>query len=109
MDPYQLTINAFDKRAKDYQDKFMELDLYNDTYDLFCGLIKAPDARIFKIGCGPGNATRYLLTKRPDFQLEAIDTGENMIRLAKENIPSADFKVMDCRTIDQLDRQFDGI
>jgi 2-polyprenyl-3-methyl-5-hydroxy-6-metoxy-1,4-benzoquinol methylase len=32
-----------------------------------------------------------------------------MIQLAKENNPTADFQVMDCREMDQLTGQFDGI
>ncbi len=40
MDNYQLTFQTWDKLAQQYQEKFMELDLYNDTYDLFCQQIK---------------------------------------------------------------------
>lgn len=39
----------------------MDLDLYNDTYDAFCQAVYKPGARIFEIGCGPGNITRYVL------------------------------------------------
>jgi len=109
MDRYQTTKETYDAVAGAYQDKFMDLDLYNDTYDTFCRLVKKTGARIFEIGCGPGNITRYLLKQRPDFVLEAIDVAPNMIRLAQANNPTARFTVMDCREIDMLTHTFDGI
>lgn len=109
MDRYQQTIDTYNQLAAAYQDKFMDLDLYNDTYDKFCELIEKKKPKIFEIGCGPGNITRYLLKKRPDFKIDAIDMAPNMVQLAKENNPTADFKIMDCREIDQLTDRYDGI
>ena len=109
MDTYQETFDTWNKVAKLYQDKFMNLDLYDDTYDIFCEAINIENATILEIGCGPGNITKYLLSKRPDFRIEGIDISPNMIELAKANNPTANFKVMDCREIDKLQRKFDGI
>jgi len=109
MDSYQTTIDAYNKLASAYQDKFMHLQLYDDTYDIFCRLIEKVNPTVFEIGCGPGNITRYMLSKRPDFRIQAIDMAINMIRLAKENNPTADFTIMDCREIDKLTSKFDAI
>ncbi|WP_207434395.1 class I SAM-dependent DNA methyltransferase [Sabulibacter ruber] len=109
MDQNRRTTDTWDQLAQAYQDKFMNLDLYDDTYDLFCQLLPQPGAKIFEIGCGPGNITKYLLTKRADFQVEAIDTSPNMIRLAAANNPTAGFRVMDCRDIAHIQGGFDGI
>jgi cyclopropane fatty-acyl-phospholipid synthase-like methyltransferase len=109
MDPYQLTFNTYNKIAELYQEKFMDLDLYDDTYDAFCNLITKKDPAIFEIGCGPGNITRYLLQKRPDFRIEATDAAPNMVKLAQENNPAADCKVMDCRGLHLLTKKYDGI
>ena len=109
MDKYHITFQSWDKLASAYQDKFMDLDLYNDTYDLFCDLVKPPGASVLEIGCGPGNITRYVLSKRPDLHIEGIDTSPNMLKLAKENNPSAGFKVMDCRHIDTLTTTYDAV
>jgi 2-polyprenyl-3-methyl-5-hydroxy-6-metoxy-1,4-benzoquinol methylase len=109
MDPYQTTFQTWNKVAALYQEKFMDLDLYDDTYDRFCQLVEKPGAKVFEIGCGPGNITRYIRSKRPDFQIEAIDVAPNMIRLARENNPTVRFKVMDCREIDKIRDRFDGI
>ena len=109
MDNYELTFQTWDKIASQYQDKFMNMDMYDDTYDLFCELIKKSNPKIFEIACGPGNITNYILSKRPDFEVEAIDIAPNMIKLAKENNPTVSFKIMDCREIGKLTSKFDGI
>ena len=62
-----------------------------------------------EIGCGPGNITKYLLSKRPDFRIYGIDIAPNMIALAKENNPTAEYDVMDCRQIEVLKKKFDGV
>lgn len=87
----------------------MEMDLYNDTYDIFCDLIKESNAKIFDIATGPGNAVKYIQQRRPDFKIFGIDLSPNMIKLAKQNNPQADFAVMDCREIHAISRKFDGI
>ena len=87
----------------------MKLDLYNDTYDYICTHIEKQKAKILEIGCGPGNITKYLLSKRPDFDIFGIDMAANMIELARVNNPAARFAVMDCRHINRLDTKYDGI
>lgn len=109
MNNYKETFETWNKVAKLYQDKFMDLDLYNTSYDIFCEQIIKKNPRILEIGCGPGNITNYLLKKRPDFMIEAIDISPNMLELAKINNPRATFKVMDCRLIDQIETKFDAI
>jgi len=69
--------------ASSYEDKFMDFDLYNDTYDFFTEQITTNNPKILEIGCGPGNITKYVLGKRPDLKLTAIDIAPNMIKLAK--------------------------
>ena len=109
MNRYKATIQTWDKIALQYQDKFMEMDLYNDTYDRFCTAVAKPNATIFEIGCGPGNITKYLQSQRPDFKITATDAAPSMVALAQQHIPTAEFKVMDCREIDTLTAQFDAI
>jgi cyclopropane fatty-acyl-phospholipid synthase-like methyltransferase len=109
MDPYQITFQTWNKVAQLYQQKFMDLDLYNDTYDRFCELVEKQGAWVLEIGCGPGNITRYLVDKRPDFRLEAIDVAPAMIELAKANVPAARFRVMDVRALHTIEGAYDGI
>ncbi len=109
MDRYKETFDTWNKVASLYQDKFMDLDLYNDTYNFICNSIAKENAKVLEIGCGPGNITKYLLSKRPDFDIYGIDIAPNMIELAKRNNPSASFAVMDCRQIDEIKTKYDGI
>lgn len=106
---YKETFETWNKVAKVYEDKFMHLDVYNETYDYFCDAIVKPKAKILEIGCGPGNITQYLLSKKADFDILGIDIAPNMIQLAKKNNPKAQFKVMDCREIGNVTSTFDGI
>ncbi len=108
MNKYQITFQTWNKVADLYQKHFMDLDLYNDTYDAFCQRI-SPNAKVLEIGCGPGNITKYILDKRPDFELLAIDVAPSMIDLARANNPNAEFKVMDCREIDTISEKFNAI
>ncbi|WP_124981236.1 class I SAM-dependent DNA methyltransferase [Nonlabens xiamenensis] len=103
------TINTYNNAAEQYQNKFMQMDLYNDTFDKFCCLIQKENAEIFEIATGPGNVTKYLNLKRPDFKIFGIDLAPNMIELAKKNNPDSEFNVMNCKDIDKLDRKFDAI
>jgi 2-polyprenyl-3-methyl-5-hydroxy-6-metoxy-1,4-benzoquinol methylase len=109
LDKYKETFETWNKIANIYQEKFMDMDLYNDTYDYICKNIEKPKAKILEIGCGPGNITKYILSQRSDFDVFGIDIAENMVELAKQNNPTAQFAVMDCREINKLNTKFDGI
>jgi 2-polyprenyl-3-methyl-5-hydroxy-6-metoxy-1,4-benzoquinol methylase len=109
VDKNKETFETWNKVAKLYQDKFMYLDLYDDTYDECCMAIKKENSTVLDIGCGPGNITKYLLKKKPFFKIKGIDTSENMIALAKVNNPTAEFDLMDCREISILTQKFDAI
>lgn len=106
---YKETFATWNKLASLYQEKFMDLDIYNESYDLICSSITKKKAKILELGCGPGNITKYLLSKRPDFVIHGTDIAPNMIELAKKNNPGASFAVMDSRNIRELQTKFDGI
>lgn len=107
--PYQETFDTWNKVAALYQEKFMALDIYNHSYDQFLNSLGKTNSEIMEIGCGPGNITRYLLSKQPDLKILGIDVAPNMIDLAKQNNTAAAFKVMDARDVLQLQSVYDGI
>ncbi len=109
MDRNKETFDTWNNIASIYQDKFMKMDLYNEPYDFICSSISKPKAKLLEIGCGPGNITQYLLSKRPDFDVFGIDIAPNMIELARQNNPTARFAVMDSRQINTFDTTYDGI
>jgi len=75
----------FNKYASNYQDRYMNLELYADTLDTFIDILKKDDAKILDAGCGPGNISRYLLDRCPGLKILGIDISENMIALARKN------------------------
>lgn len=109
MNKYDVTVATFNKLADKYEEKYMNFNFYLDTYDKFCTLVSKPDSAIFEIACGPGNITKYLLDKRPDYKVLGTDLAPNMVKLAKQNNPAAVFEVMDSRNINTVKQTFDAI
>lgn len=109
MDIYKETANTWNKIASLYEDKFMDMPYYNESYDTFCDLLEQRNARILEIGCGPGNITKYIFNKRPSFEITGIDVAPNMIELARKNNPKAEFICIDGRDILSLNKKFDAI
>ncbi|WP_428659431.1 class I SAM-dependent methyltransferase [Runella sp.] len=109
MDKTKMAIEVFDKYALQYQEKFMDLELYNDTFDVFCQYIPTENATVLDVACGPGNITAYLLRKRPDFKILGIDLAQNMLNLAQINNPTAEFQLMDCRDIALIGKKYNAI
>lgn len=109
MDKNKQAVEIFNKLAQGYQDKFMDVSLYHDSFDVFCNLIKKEDANLLELACGPGNITQYLLKKRPDLTILGTDLAPNMIELAKTNNPKANFQLLDSRNINSLNKTFDAI
>ncbi len=106
---YQESIDTWNKVAKLYESKFMDLEIYNKTYDEFCKALNPNTPAILEIGCGPGNIAKYILDKVTTAKIRAIDVSENMIQLAKNHLPAVDFQVMDCRNLNRINASFDGI
>lgn len=109
MDHYQETSATWNKVAGLYEEKFMALDLYNESYDYLCEALSEQQTAVLEVGCGPGMISRYLLNKRPDLIVLGTDVAENMVALAAKNNPEAHFEVRDCREITALNRSFDVI
>lgn len=105
----QLTRQSWDQLAERYRAAFMDLDIYDDSYDAFCARVPQAGARLLEVGCGPGNVTRALLHRRPDFRIHAIDYAPTMVELARTLVPAATFEVMDARAIGGLEERFEGI
>lgn len=108
MDKNKIAVEIFNKLAQGYQDKFMDVSLYHDGFDIFCSHIKK-NANVLELACGPGNITQYLLKKRPDLNILGTDLAPNMIELAKINNPQASFQLLDSREIISLNKSYDAI
>ena len=109
MDQTKVAVSVFNKLAQAYQDKFMDVSLYHNSFDIFCQNIKKENASVLELACGPGNITQYLLEKRPDLKILGTDLAPNMIELAKKNNPDAEFDLLDFREMKSLGKTFDAI
>lgn len=79
----------------------MEFALYTQTYDCLISHL-TPQSRLLDIACGPGNISRYLNAKEPKLSVFGIDLAPQMITLAKQNMPTGHFEVMDSRHLAEL-------
>lgn len=107
-DPYQETINTWNKVAALYEEKFMGLSNYDGTYEHLCALLPK-DATVLEVGCGPGNIGRFLLSKYPELRMEGCDVAANMVERAQKNNPQASYFVMDARELHLLRKRYHAI
>ena len=108
MKKHSITQATYNKVAEKYWEKVTCLDQYNASYDTFCELLPKK-AKVFEMGCGPGNVTQYVLNKRPDLQYTASDLSPNMLALAKKHNPKVHFLKLDCRAIGGLTQKINAI
>lgn len=101
------TFETWNKIADLYQEKFMSLNIYNESYDYLLSYLKSNQIKILDVGCGPANISFYLKTKRPYLQVTGVDIAPNMLSLAQKNIPDGHFIVLDARKIVDLTEKFD--
>ncbi len=99
----------FNKYAERYEQQYMNVAMYHESFDVLCNEVIENNATVLDVGCGPGNATKYLLNKRSDFTVTGIDLAPKMITLAKKNNPTATFKVFDGIQIKALNTTFNAI
>lgn len=105
----QITRQSWDQLAERYEAAFMDLDLYDGTYDALCARVPHAGADVLEVGCGPGNVTRALLQRRPDFRIHAIDYAPSMVARARILVPGATFEVMDARDIGRLSTRYHAV
>ena len=109
MDSYEETLNTWNKIANLYADVFMDLDIYNSSYDKFCELLKGKQVSVLELGCGPGNISRYIKDKIQSVDLLCTDIATNMIEIARQLNPQIQFQVLDCRDLRSLKHKFEAI
>lgn len=109
MDHNQQSVNIFNRMAQRYQDKYMDLSSCIDTFSPFIAALPKSNARVLDLACGPGNICRYLLKQKPMLSILATDLAPNMLALAKQNNPSIEVMLLDCRELHSLQERFDGI
>jgi ubiquinone/menaquinone biosynthesis C-methylase UbiE len=63
--------------------------------------------KILDVGCGPGHYSSYFIDK--GYEVEAIDTSSEMLRLVRERDPRIQTRMLDMSSLDYSEGQFDGL
>jgi trans-aconitate 2-methyltransferase len=66
--------------------------------DLIAAIPTAEATRAIDLGCGPGNSTEVLMARYPMASITGIDSAEDMVRAARERLPSVSFELADIAT-----------
>lgn len=107
------TIRSWNEWATLYNDKFMDLSIYDESYHNFLLQIASfhgneSSISLLDIGCGPGVIARYVLTPAnlqkcclslSTLSFTGIDAAPKMIELAKTNFPQAQWLSINSRAL----------
>jgi trans-aconitate methyltransferase len=103
-----IAIRVFEAHARHYAERFKDVSVHHASLDRFTGLLPK-GAEVLELACGPGNVTRYLLQVRPDLRILGTDLAPSMLDIARTEVPTATFQLLDQRAIATLQRRFHGI
>ncbi len=98
--------SVFGKIAKKYTKQYFNDQTDFPYIDRFLNSL-LPKGKVLDVACGPGMLTKYILNK--GFRAEGIDLSPEMLAIARQKVPSANFQVMDMRALDYPAQHFDGI
>jgi len=97
---------GYDKIAVEYQAGRQTFDNMKELDEL-AGLLPK-GAKVLDAGCGAGvPAAKFLADS--GFEVVGIDFSENMLKLARKNVPNATFIRKDMTRLDFADNSFDGL
>lgn len=98
--------NGYNKIAEEYMNQRDLFDIQKELKE-FMALIPEKGT-ILDVGCGGGIPVAKKLFEN-GFQVTGIDISENMLSLAKKNVPEVKFLKMDMKEINFDEKTFDGI
>jgi SAM-dependent methyltransferase len=99
------TIKSYDETASEYYRVVSSFELLPEIKKFSKEVVEK--GRILDLGCGPGHHSNYFSNQ--GFKVTGIDLSSEMIKLAKKEFKSVDFKVMDMSKLDFEVDTFDGI
>lgn len=96
---------TYNKIAEDWHKDHQQDDWWIEGTNKFISLL-GKNKKVLDVGCGAGFKSKYLVNHH--LGVHGIDISDKMIELAKGEVPSAKFQVMDMEKI-ELQEKFDGI
>jgi len=97
---------TYNKIAKDWHNDHNADDWWHEGTDVFAALL-SKGAHVLDVGCGAGHKTKYLFDK--GFKVTGVDFSENLLAIAQEEAPDAEYVVSDMRDLSQIEGQADAI
>lgn len=97
---------TYNKIAADWWKDHRDDTWWVEGMEKFVSFLKPRDL-VLDIGCGAGTKTKYLTEK--GLNVLGIDFSEEMVRIARREVPEGRFLVMDAKDLGGLKEEFDGI
>ncbi|TSC68152.1 MAG: type 12 methyltransferase [Parcubacteria group bacterium Gr01-1014_56] len=97
---------TYNKIARDWFTDHNDDDWWVEGTNKLISLLP-PSAEVLDVGCGAGHKTAYL-TKH-GFRVTGADFSEEMVKIAREQLPSLEFKVLDLYEVDTVGKVFDCV
>jgi ubiquinone/menaquinone biosynthesis C-methylase UbiE len=101
-----LVKKGYDKIAEEYQADRHGFDHVKELEE-FASLLPK-NAKVLDVGCGAGIPVAKFLVDS-GFEVVGVDFSENMLRLARKNMPQTSFIRKDMTKLDFADNSFDGL
>ncbi len=99
------TIDSYNRIAKQYTKENSENNIWLEEFALFKKLIHG--TRVLEVGCGGGRDAKLFLKNK--FEYIGIDGSKSFLKVAKENNPKGNFRLMDFYDLDFNLKSFDGV
>lgn len=100
----QRTLESYAQIAKERAKTHSSPDVWRDEFKEFQKLV--PDGGVIDIGCGSGRDA--VLFIESGYEYIGIDLSEEMLVVARELVPNADFRKMDMYALEFPSGRFDG-
>ncbi|MDP2641581.1 MAG: class I SAM-dependent methyltransferase [Candidatus Yanofskybacteria bacterium] len=97
---------TYNKIAKDWHGDHQKDSRWVKGANTFLSFLQKGDS-VLDVGCGPGITSKYFTGK--GLRVTGIDFSEKMLEIAKQEVPSGEFLVLDLKDADMLEDLFEGI
>lgn len=97
---------TYNKIAEDWFKDHKDDDWWVKGTDKFISLLK-PNSHVLDVGCGAGVKSKYLSEK--GLRVTGIDFSDKLIEIAKREVPSVEFQIMDMNDVENLNTKFDAV
>lgn len=99
IDKNNITVEAYDKNAQYYADKFDDCGARMEDIDQVIRLNESGSNNVLELGCGNGRDAKYIISKVGIDNYQGVDASQGLIKLAKKKNPGGKFVLGDMREL----------